>query len=953
MDEGGAPALSQDTLPSQLDLGSDEETEQHPQVAAGAASECGFALSEALGEVMEDIPKALDDGSTSAAAEPETVPGDAPLVVPQAAATNERVSVFERKGRRNEDLRGAMARALALASGSTSATTASAPPNRRAEIAPRQHAATPSAATLRQQRQDIVRAATVHASELGSLLKRPIAGLGADSPAGRAVFAAARLAELPGERLDAEVLSAGPRLLGDVPLVLASKRMRSEDLQVPEDKLGQLEECLSSAAVLLDRHERVALEKRVAEVIGKQGLLLYIDAVAYDETPLPVALKRSGLPDTAQAGDAAKETRAGSFGPQCTLAPGSTLGGELRTTQGPQKIFSMVQAGGLFFRCGERRCAIISYSLTSLMMLERGNAEGLRAAALQTCAATLAAGWFQQRVRAVCTDRCSANMAAERMIAADRGPSWSSVHLHCTTHKVSTAHEQTFILVDDHIKGMIHCVLSLQSGSAMDTFRRCMREEIASRLRVRRGVLPPSAIEYKKFIMRLFVSHGSRLAMRRLLLALCPNGDWRADEVEVYVAPGLEVSHERLCDHVSSGMVAALASSQPALYRRARWTGADVSTDALGVLESCHRLLSTSFMRFAATFLPSGAARRVLGAAAGAVGIAAGAEAEAPEEDCGLDQALPVGAGDLVDMVVEGSAPVGAVDPREEEPNWAAINSKHRRLAAAWIATRPLGLLMVQRAIMEPLRHLMVQQLTLAGDEWEQQQRVKLASKLLVGTASFEDREHRLAIAAGAVQEKRCLQQLLHLLSGDALWKHLPTNCHTIDFQALAFRLASRAGCMVFELLVVPVGQFPLCLFQVLADPTLAATFARAPACLLDAWSQEVLRRYPGFEGDELLEQLALLSQLLWKDISQIESRHATIRRLLKLASHQTHTQEFQDLSTQWCLLQFRRRGQRLGKGARHHRHPRQKALIAGVGVRLWMCLQPCLSCVAARPLCL
>ena len=47
-------------------------------------------------------------------------------------------------------------------------------------------------------------------------------------------------------------------------------------------------------------------------------------------------------------------------------------------------------------------------------------------------------------------------------------------------------------------------------------------------------------------------------------------------------------------------------------------------------------------------------------------------------------------------------------------------------------------------------------------------------------------------------------------------------------------------------------------------------------------------------------------ARTLWRDASRIEALHATVRRLLLLASHQTHRQEFGDLSSQFVLMPSR-----------------------------------------------
>ena len=115
--------------------------------------------------------------------------------------------------------------------------------------------------------------------------------------------------------------------------------------------------------------------------------------------------------------------------------------------------------------------------------------------------------------------------------------------------------------------------------------------------------------------MRLFVSQGSALARRRLLLLLCPNGEWRSRSVQFYVSEASPPEFRNpayVLRYLTSGLMVALTSAQPHLYPRHRWTGCDLAADDLGVLEACHRLLSTTFARFAASYMKGARAAQAL-----------------------------------------------------------------------------------------------------------------------------------------------------------------------------------------------------------------------------------------------------------------------------------------------------------------------------------------------------
>ena len=196
------------------------------------------------------------------------------------------------------------------------------------------------------------------------------------------------------------------------------------------------------------------------------------------------------------------------------------------------------------------------------------------------------------------TDAYSANFLTEASIAGIRGEPEQSDNLHvtCDIHKSAGCHTKTFSLIADHISGMLNCFLSLRQGAAMVKFRRCLYEEIKLRLHILPGRCPPSAVDFKKKVVRLFCSHGASLVTRRMLLAVFPNGDWRSKRVEHYVGNvAIEsLNRDAVAERMAAGMLVALCNSSHRLYPRSRWTGADLATDDLGILECVHRLLSTS-----------------------------------------------------------------------------------------------------------------------------------------------------------------------------------------------------------------------------------------------------------------------------------------------------------------------------------------------------------------------
>lgn len=410
-------------------------------------------------------------------------------------------------------------------------------------------------------------------------------------------------------------------------------------------------------------------------------------------------------------------------------------------------------------------------------------------------------------------------------------------------------------------------------------------------------------------MLKLFVSSGKHVAVRRTLLALCPNGDWRSHRVQYYVPLGAggQVDRRQVLRHLTTGVLTALCACRPEVYPRHRWTGCDLATDDVGILEACHRLLSTTFRRMA--HHATGDPQRSSLAAGGSAHL----EAEPVAlEDGGLDAAP----GDMLadaeasarGLAAEHDRDGGGAGEGADPSDFARINAAHKRHAAEWLRGLPLGRLILQRMLMEPLRELLGAQFKVAGAEWEQEQACKAAAAIAMGDLSTSSRQYRLVLAAQGVAERRCQQQVAEIWRSEVLWSCVPLCDCTISFRALAFKCISRLACVVHELLEVPHRAFPTRMFLLMVQPELASAFAEEPECLLDPWSRKLREMYPSLAGAEFQSTLLLCALLCWSDISTLESKHASVRRLLVTRSVQTHRSTFDELSAHWLFMQARNR---------------------------------------------
>lgn len=169
-------------------------------------------------------------------------------------------------------------------------------------------------------------------------------------------------------------------------------------------------------------------------------------------------------------------------------------------------------------------------------------------------------------------------------------------------------------------------------------------------------------------------------------------------------------------------------------------------------------------------------------------------------------------------------------------------------------------------------------------------------------------REFRVTVAASLQLEEKCLTQVSVLLREAQLWGGMPDSSLTIAQRALAYRMISRIGCCVEELLRSEHRRFPVALFRLLATPdeSTVAELKATPECVRDAWSHTFLQTYDDNPAsEEAMAVLVSVASMLKLDIAEIECRHASIRRHLHTRI-QTHVMSFSELSGMWMSQQCR-----------------------------------------------
>ena len=157
-------------------------------------------------------------------------------------------------------------------------------------------------------------------------------------------------------------------------------------------------------------------------------------------------------------------------------------------------------------------------------------------------------------------------------------------------------------------------------------------------------------------------------------------------------------------------------------------------------------------------------------------------------------------------------------DPVEDSKS-AKFNAKSRRIAAQWWRGRPFHRLVLTRLVMEPLRELLSEKLTVAGDQWERHQVAQLIQSQREGQPGHRD--YLVTLAAHNTIETKSLNKARLLMDDPVMWTEYPTDSMIESNNCLAFRMLSHVRCSIFQDLIVPHSRLDIQIFALLSDPDL------------------------------------------------------------------------------------------------------------------------------------
>ena len=684
-----------------------------------------------------------------------------------------------------------------------------------------------------------------------------------------------------------------------------TKAAASEVLGVDERRLESDGCRLANAAVHVDHNVRQLLEALLGQTIADEDLLAYVDGTRSDETPLPVA-----VPSQSTASQGRVEVHpADAVALQQTALP--NFGCSKRNQKTRNKILQSESTWGMLVRAKGVLRMIVGSSLTWLQHLERTTGECLAEADRRREAMTSVAHRFRLRTRLSTLDQARSNDRAERFLMSQRPVTWSRLSFPCMVHITAGAYGKVFDEVSEDISGQIAFALAVNEGAGLALFRKHLRMQVRSKIVILRGEPSKEAVQYRQHLLKLAMARGPRLLQRKAALLCLPNGDWRRrDRIEVWIpARVTDVDEGQIISAVTASLERVLAGCKFTLYPRHRWTKCDEALNEICLLEGVHGLASSTFPSWAQE-VSKATSKQAEAAHPGSEAVLdfhAGHSTQAGV----MDQGPPDGLTLLADpgfQVAPDLAAGQCFDQARKD------NDTHRRMAAEWLATRPLANVLITRQVMEPLRRLLAAQLEISGSHWQhtQRRRASMEPSGLCGR-SFPVLEY----ARGGLTTK-FHKEVSMLLGEAALWQPIvPELDRTLAKRGLAFRMLSAAGCWIEEGIAHRSRRFPFQLFLLLDSEAHADRILEQPACLLDPWSRDFVEPHrsevDGLRGPVPRAKALLVASLAKVDIAEIESWHAAVRRRLVSKGVQTHPLTLAALSSERVCDRVRHDGQLWG----------------------------------------
>jgi hypothetical protein len=335
--------------------------------------------------------------------------------------------------------------------------------------------------------------------------------------------------------------------------------------------------------------------------------------------------------------------------------------------------------------------------------------------------------------------------------------------------------------VDPHISGLIAYARSLQGGGYMGAFPEALMTVLRERLVV--TPIAPLPLEAVRYRDTILELYvGVEPQQAPLRQALCRLASGDWRRSEfVYQTDGPE-SLEDVLGLLWKEFVPRALSRQPYVWPRHRWTGFARSLADAGLLIGIHQLLLPTYQKFLAMHF--GLRKGVV--AAEERGAPGGASAEGGADD--------------------GRGASGSVD---QGAHWAEANRANRGEAHRWLQQDPSG-------------HLMFMRL-----------------------AVTHSRQWPILEAAAGRLDRQAFGKLQHAQEYAAAYASLPKSHYSLRMRHLAFRMFSRQGCYLHQMVAVVHSGYSFRLFSLLRNADLEAAIGDECPKIKDEYSQRFLEHFP------------------------------------------------------------------------------------------------------------
>ena len=463
------------------------------------------------------------------------------------------------------------------------------------------------------------------------------------------------------------------------------------------------------------------------------------------------------------------------------------------------------------------------------------------------------------------------------------------VHFRCCIHKIFAVAKAVYQVNPMHISGCVHFSLTFMMAGAMRKFRHELAELIDSRLIIFHGDGPgEEADKYRRAVYNLFIGSGVDLMVNKIqpktmsakvVMETLFNGDIRVPgEVHHWCSRGCCPDEATTRRRFRTLGVQALAGAKPHIFPQHRWVGSDRSLDWVGLGEAVHQLCGDAFFQH----LTGKLRPRSGGGVADAAVALQGDAGRAPDEDV-------VDHGDG-DEEAEG----GAQSLYEK-------GARSRKRALRWVGEFPLMAVTVMRVSITPFANLMSHHLTLAGTEWDTLQ--------MKNVQKGGSREYRVLHLHHGTYTRPALREAVDLFWDEEAWAALASSSWTVASATMAYKHCAKSAGATFHHLILPSRGFPLRLFTILEDPSVAQylkeVFDERPCCL-DPFTLCWMKSIDDIASPYALEKLKLIATMADIDIVSVEARHASIRRRLVTCSTQTRCERLARTSAAKVLRDVR-----------------------------------------------